>query len=73
MAMFAFMELETGKRMSLVDTMTGTDRDYFIQGYRAEIREMNQVFWLPVLQWAGSSTGLWVLDVSVLGVNTTLG
>lgn len=73
MTMFAFMELETGKRLSLNDTMTGTDRDYFIQGYRAEIREKNQVFWLPVLQWAGSSTGLWVLGSSVLGVNTTLG
>jgi len=72
-SMFSFMELETGKRLSLTDTMTGTERDYFVQGYRAEIRSGDQVFWMPVLQWAGASGGLWVLGTATLGVNTTLG
>ena len=71
--MYGFLELEPGTRAAFSETVTGIDRDFFIQGYEAELTDGKYVWWMPVLQWAGSSTGLWILGTSTLGANTTLG
>jgi hypothetical protein len=73
MTLPSFLVLEPGTRLTLSEEVTGIGRDFFIQGYEAEIVNGQYVWWYPVLQWAGASTGLWVLGVSALGANTTLG
>lgn len=76
-SMMGFLQLEPGRRLSLSEDVTGIDRDFFVQGYEAEIIGMHNgtpvVQWMPVLQWAGASSGLWVIGTSALGANTTLG
>jgi len=83
MSMMAFLQLEPGRRLSMAEDMTGISRDWFVQGYEAQIigshaetpggTAVPYVLWMPVLQWAGSTTGLWVLGTSTLGATTTLG
>lgn len=53
MTMFCFLQLEPGTRMTLSETVTGINRDFFIQGYEAEITNGLHVWWKPVLQWSG--------------------
>jgi hypothetical protein len=73
LTMYGFLRLEPGTRMTLSEEVTGVDRDFFVQGYSAEIVNAKFVRWFPVLQWAGTSSGLWILGTSTLGANTTLG
>jgi hypothetical protein len=53
MTLYGFLQLEPGTRMTLSETVTGINRDFFIQGYEAEIQNGKHVWWKPVLQWSG--------------------
>lgn len=71
MNMSGFMYLEPGTKAHFTETQSGIDKDFFIQGYSAEIVNGKTVFWKPVLLDASRSS-FWILGTSRLGYDTTL-
>jgi hypothetical protein len=53
LTMYGFLQLEPGTRMTQSETVSGINRDFFVQGYEAEIVNGKHVWWKPVLQWSG--------------------
>jgi hypothetical protein len=70
-SMFAFLALEPGTRSRFAETVTGTDANYFINGYSAEIVAGHIVNWSPVLKIA-DDTDFWIMDTSDLDTGTIL-
>lgn len=72
MTMYGFLVLEPGDRFTLVETHTGVDQDFFMQGYEAVIVDKNMVDW-TVFPRAADLQTFWVLGTSKLGQDTGLG
>jgi hypothetical protein len=70
-SMFAFLALEPGTRSRFAETVTGTDANYFINGYSAELIAGHIVNWTPVLKLA-DDTDFWILDTSDLDTGAIL-
>jgi hypothetical protein len=70
-SMFAFLALEPGTRSRFAETVTGTDANYFINGYSAELIAGKIVNWTPVLKLA-DDTDFWILDTSDLDTGAIL-
>jgi hypothetical protein len=70
-SMYAFLVLEPGTRSRFAETVTGTDANYFINGYSAELIAGKIVNWAPVLKLA-DDTDFWILDTSDLDTGTIL-
>ena len=72
MTMYGFLQLEPGTRVEIVETVSGISGDWFVNGYDAKIIDGRFVDYGLVLSDA-SQFDFWVLGVSELGINTTLG
>jgi hypothetical protein len=70
-SMLAFLVLEPGTRSRFAETVTGTDANYFINGYSAELIAGKIINWTPVLKLA-DDTDFWILDTSDLDTGTIL-
>ena len=70
MTLMGFLFLEPGLRLTLSEAVTGINRDFFIQGYEAEIFDGKHVWWKPVLQWTQLTTGYWIWDTSAWNQST---
>jgi hypothetical protein len=70
-SMFAFLMMEPGTRGRFAETVTGTDANYFINGYSAELIAGRIINWTPVLKIA-DDTDFWIMDTSDLDTGTIL-